>query len=243
MKLLHIIKKFIKRIIYPHKYSSKAYIKFLKKKGIDIGSNSIIWSPTKTFIDLQRPEMLHIGDYCKITKGVTILAHDYSTSVTRMVYHEHFGNATPTYIGNNVFIGMNSTILMGTSIGNNCIVGAGSIVAGIFGDNLVIAGNPARIICTLDIFYAKRRKHVLSDAVNYYRRKKKIIGRQPTIEEMGNTFFWLYLPRDINSINKYSQFFLLNGDNPESIKNDFLKSKGQFNCYDDFVKYAEGADN
>ena len=157
MNVLIMIKRFLKRIIYPHMYSSKAYIKFLRKKGIDIGSNCIIWSPTQTFIDLQRPEMLHIGDYCKITQGVTILAHDYSTSVTRKVFHEHFGNASPTHIGNNVFIGMNSTILMGSQIGNNCIIGAGSIVTGTFGDNLVIAGNPAKVICSLDTFYERRK--------------------------------------------------------------------------------------
>ena len=243
MNILIMIKKLIKRIIYPHTHSSMAYIKFLRKKGIDIGSNCIIWNPTQTFIDIQRPEMLHIGDYCKITKGVTILTHDYSTSVTRKVFHEHFGNASPTYIGNNVFIGMNSIILMGCQIGNNCIIGAGSIVTGTFGDNLVIAGNPAKIICPLDTFYEKRRKHVLSDAVSYYKRKKEKLGRKPTIEEMGNSFAWLYLPRNTNSIKKYSHLFSLNGDDTESIKNDFLKGKSYFNSYNDFTKYAEDALN
>lgn len=41
---------------------------------------------------------------------------------------------------------MNSIILKGTTLGENCIVGAGSVVSGNFPDNVVIAGNPARIL-------------------------------------------------------------------------------------------------
>ena len=41
---------------------------------------------------------------------------------------------------------MNSIILKGTNIGKNCIIGAGSVVHGTFPDNVIIAGNPAKII-------------------------------------------------------------------------------------------------
>ena len=52
----------------------------------------------------------------------------------------------PIEIGENCFIGLNSIILKGTIIGKNSIVGAGSVVHGVFPDNVVIAGNPAKII-------------------------------------------------------------------------------------------------
>lgn len=52
----------------------------------------------------------------------------------------------PVLIGENCFIGMNSIVLKGTTIGKNSIVGAGSVVCGKFPENVVIAGNPARII-------------------------------------------------------------------------------------------------
>lgn len=239
MKFTNSIKKLVKRIIYPHTYSSEAYIQHLKKLGIDIGTNCCIWNPNSTFIDIQRPEMLHIGNFCKITKGVTILAHDYSTSVTRRKFHEHVGNASITYIGDNVFIGMNAIILMGTKIGNNCIIGAGSVVTGTFEDNLVIAGNPAKIVCSIDTYFEKKKERVLSDARNFYKMKKGKLGRTPTIEEMGNAFAWLYLPRESNSIKQYPQFFMLSGDDTESIKNDFLNSKGYFANYEEFIEYAE----
>lgn len=55
----------------------------------------------------------------------------------------------PVHIGKNVFIGCNCLILKGTEIGANSIVGAGSVVCGKFPENVIIAGNPARVIKNL----------------------------------------------------------------------------------------------
>ena len=52
----------------------------------------------------------------------------------------------PVIIGKNVFVGCNSIILKGTRIGDNCVVGAGSVVSGTFASGCVIAGNPARVV-------------------------------------------------------------------------------------------------
>lgn len=52
----------------------------------------------------------------------------------------------PIVIGDGCFIGANSIILKGTTLGNNVVVGAGSVVHGKFPDNVIIAGNPAKIV-------------------------------------------------------------------------------------------------
>lgn len=56
------------------------------------------------------------------------------------------GIAKPITIGNNVWVGGNSTILMGVTIGDNVVIGAGSVVNKDIPDNTLAVGNPAKII-------------------------------------------------------------------------------------------------
>ena len=50
------------------------------------------------------------------------------------------------YIGKKCWLGAKSTILDGVSLGNNCVVAAGAIVAKSFPDNSLIAGVPAKLL-------------------------------------------------------------------------------------------------
>lgn len=63
-----------------------------------------------------------------------------------------FGKVT---IGNNVYIGNNSLIMPGVIIGNNVLIAAGSVVTHSVPDNVVIGGNPAKILSTIEEYYKR----------------------------------------------------------------------------------------
>ena len=92
-----------------------------------------------------------IGEHTIISSEVRFLVHDYSISTAiRVVGNVEVGNL-PHFIkgikiGNNCFIGARSIILPGTTIGDNTIIGAGAVVKGNIPANVVIAGNPAKVI-------------------------------------------------------------------------------------------------
>lgn len=78
---------------------------------------------------------IHIGEGTWVLARVSVLNHD----VCRNLY-------TETYIGKHCVIGVGSMILPGIHIGNQVVVGGGSIVTKDVPDHCMVAGNPARII-------------------------------------------------------------------------------------------------
>lgn len=85
-----------------------------------------------------------IGNNCMIAPNVSIY-----TSTHPINPHERVSGleyAKKITIGDNCWIGGNAVICPGVSLGDNVVVGAGSVVTKNFGDNVVIAGNPAKII-------------------------------------------------------------------------------------------------
>ena len=54
--------------------------------------------------------------------------------------------ALPIHVGDSVWFGGNVTVVPGVTIGSNVVVGAGSVVTKDIPDNVVVAGNPARVI-------------------------------------------------------------------------------------------------
>jgi acetyltransferase-like isoleucine patch superfamily enzyme len=103
-------------------------------------------------------ERITIGSYCLISWNVGIADSDFHpmdpalrrldaiavNPFTRA--RRPFIGKAPVTIGDNVWIGMNSTILKGVTIGDNSVVGAGAVVSRSVPANSVVAGNPARIV-------------------------------------------------------------------------------------------------
>ncbi len=97
------------------------------------------------FIDQTFTYLINIGSGVTLSSRVAILAHDAS-SLSLLGYTE-IGKVT---IEDGVFVGFGSIILPNTVIGRKTIVGAGSVVKGHFPPEVVIGGNPARVIRTLE---------------------------------------------------------------------------------------------
>lgn len=104
--------------------------------------------------DVSLAQNVHItsGTKLVIKQGTLITANVYITSIDHN--YEEIGVPIPrqshkyreTIIGKNCFIGMGVAIQAGTILGEQCIVGANSVVRGTFPDYCVIAGVPAKII-------------------------------------------------------------------------------------------------
>ena len=235
MKRLFLIYLKIKlRFFYRFCNRNLLFIKILKLEGFEVGNDTFFFDPNSTTIDRERPWMLKIGAYCKIAKGTIILTHDYSRSVLRRRYGEIIGEARKTVIGDNVFIGMNSIILMGASIGSNVIIGAGSVVSGIVPNDVVIAGNPARIIRSLEEHYNKRKERYIEEGKLYAREFFKRYGRKPSIKDM-NSFFPIYLERTVAAISENEININLSGDSSSEILEEFLKSAPIYNTFEEFL--------
>ena len=125
--------------------SDKRRIKYLRKLGVQIGENCRV----RTMKFSTEPYLIEIGYHVAIAANTELITHDGAT----WCFDKELGGGVfgKIKIGNNVFIGVNCIILSHTTIGDNCIVGAGSVVRGNFPENSVIRGNPAQIVAKTGI--------------------------------------------------------------------------------------------
>lgn len=143
-----ILKKvLIKLGLYKEKHVSKNDV--LRKRGVKIGENVDL---VNAQIDYCFGHLITIGNNVTITNSV-VLAHDASTK--KELGYSKVGCVN---IGDNVFIGYGCIILPNVNIGNKVIVGAGTVVSKDVPDNVVIVGNPYRIVCTYDEYMEKNKK-------------------------------------------------------------------------------------
>lgn len=233
MRILINIKKKIEHKIA---YSSKeGFINYHRKKGVIIGEDLWISDEYKTIlIDLTRPSLVEIGNNVRLNKNLTILTHDGGYFVLRNKYKEFIPQSGKVKIGNNVYFGRNCSVFKGVEIGDNCIIGFGSVVTKNIPANSVAVGQPAKVVATIEEYYEKRKKLQIEEAFLYARSIKERFNRMPVIED-----FWEEFPLFVNGYeyDKYPTLPIkkqLEYNFDEWVKNH----KAIFNGFDDFIEQA-----
>lgn len=143
-----------------------------------------------------------------------------------------YGRCITVCFGDNVFVGMRAIILMGTHIGNNVVIGAGSVVSGFFPDNVVIAGNPAKVICTLEEYYQKNLKAFEKCAKITYQVKRKYLKREVTEEDM----HWYNQLWKTDKAEEIYRDLHVDGDDKNEIISDLLRVMPKYKSFDEFKK-------
>ena len=119
-------------------------VSFFTNTNIHVGKNAVLSVGAGTYINegtkISIKTKCIIGKKCAISNDVTILDSDF---------HKIIGNdkeENGVTIGDHVWIGADATILKNVKIGNDCIIGAGSLVLRDIPDGCLVVGNPARIV-------------------------------------------------------------------------------------------------
>lgn len=156
-----LISRIIKKVLSAEKYAR--YI------GVNLGENNFI--PDKNCWSSE-PYLITVGNNCQITSGVRIFTHG-GGNVIRNINPDFdvFGKVS---IGNWVYIGNNSLIMPGVTIGDNSLIAAGSVVTKSVPSGVVVGGNPARVLSTIKD-YVKRNETFNLNSKRMTKSEKRIL--------------------------------------------------------------------
>jgi acetyltransferase-like isoleucine patch superfamily enzyme len=142
-----------------NEFSSDFHIRCYEHGKVKIGNYN--WTSLRTQIVCAN--YVEIGDYCMFGRDVYISdtnehpidpVERLNSTITfwndRTVNRYHLVDNSPVRIGNNVWIGERAIILKGVQIGNNSVIAAGSVVTKDVPENMVVGGNPAKKIKSLE---------------------------------------------------------------------------------------------
>jgi len=164
-------------ILYSREQKHINIVADYKAQGVRIGKNVSIISPISPVIFSSEPYLISIGDNTTVSFEVAFITHDAATRVIRNLPD---GNSeTVIYgtidVGKNCFIGARTTILPNVKIGDNTIIGACSLVNKNIPANCVAAGNPCKVLCSLDEYREKHKDEFLYMVSLPYEEKKKYL--------------------------------------------------------------------
>ncbi len=144
-RTLHKVQKLRQRL------RGEVDIEALVEQGLQIGSN--VYVAPWVLIDPIAAYLISIGDGSRLAPRAHVLAHD-ATSREALGYTR----LAPVRIGNRVFVGADTLILPGVTIGDDSVIGAGSLVSSDIPAGSLAVGRPAKVIGNSRDFFERRRE-------------------------------------------------------------------------------------
>jgi acetyltransferase-like isoleucine patch superfamily enzyme len=115
-------------------------------KGLKMGNNSAVGD----FTHFGAPGGIEIGNDVIMGSYVSFHSENHNFSDTTKLIREQGVTSKGIKLGNNIWVGAKVTFLDGCEVGSNSVVAAGAVVNGIYPDNVIIGGVPAKIIKTIE---------------------------------------------------------------------------------------------
>ena len=127
----------------------RASTRVLRATGVQL-EGSPLWVSPRVYWDAPGSGLISLGDRCVVSHYVRILTHDFSLDRVAEqrdgVTDRELSRRAPVRIEARAFVGMQTILMPGVSVGEGAIVGAGSVVTKDVPPHTVVAGNPARVV-------------------------------------------------------------------------------------------------
>lgn len=170
---MNIIKRIYNGVVnaYLRKFDS---VRWARRIGVKVGEHTAI-SPDTHFPG--EPYLVTIGSHVQVTRAVSFYTHGGGNVVRRQIPDfDCFGKIV---IEDWAYIGSQSLIMPGVTIGEGALVAAGSVVTKSVPPRTVVGGNPARVLCTIDEYIERNKKYNTKSKGKGSAKKKEYLMSLP----------------------------------------------------------------
>lgn len=169
------MKRLYEKLSLLYKYK-KNPVNYFREIGVEVGKDCRFLGLKKGAFGSE-PYLVKIGNHVTLTGDVQFITHDGGVWIFREEYPniDVFGKIE---VGNNVFIGFKTIIMPGVTIGDNVVIGAGSVVTKDIPANTVAAGVPARVLSTTNDYKVKVLDKTLNTKNLSLGKKKEILIKE-----------------------------------------------------------------
>lgn len=138
--------------------------------GVNLGNNCLLYRSMEW---PSEPYLITIGNHVQLTRGVAIHTHGGGNVIRRKI--ADFDSFGKVVIKDWAYIGAHAQIMPGVTIGEGSIVAAGSIVTKSVPDGMVVGGNPAKILCSVNDYLQRNLNYNLKTKGKSIKDKKRYL--------------------------------------------------------------------